>query len=117
MTLLSLGLDLPQAAMKLPGFLAAVLPSLRPKPTGGLQGPRSSQKGVVVHFTHARGHCKAFWPIVPPLQVAPSLACSVASLSRSPGRQLPDRRNLHYNDLADYLLARGDSIHMLCKTW
>ena len=44
-----------------------------------------AQKGVVVHFALTRGHCTSFWFIVPPLQVAPSLACSVASLSHSPG--------------------------------
>ena len=44
-----------------------------------------AQKGVVVHFALSRGHCTSFWFIVPPLQVTPSLACSVASLSHSPG--------------------------------
>ena len=44
-----------------------------------------AQKGIVVHFALTRGHCTSFWFIVPPLQVAPSLACSVASLSHSPG--------------------------------
>ena len=72
--------------------------------------------GVVVHFALSRGHCMAFWLIVPPLQVAPSLACSVSSLSRSPGHQLPDRCDLRRRDLADYLLVWGDSISMLCRT-
>ena len=62
---------------------------------------------VVVHLTHARGHCIAFWPRIPPLQVAPSFACSVASLSRSPGHQLPGCHSLRRVILADYLLGQG----------
>ena len=44
-----------------------------------------NNKGGVMHLAHSRGHCSSFWPSVPPLQVAPSFACSVASLSRCPG--------------------------------
>ena len=44
------------------------------------------QKDAVAHLAHSRGFCISFWPSVPPLQVAPSFACSVASLSRYPGR-------------------------------
>ena len=79
-------------------------------------GEETEKLGVVVHFALSRGHCIAFWLIVPPLQVAPSLACSVSSLSRSPGHQLPDRCDLRRRDLADYLLVWGDSISMLCRT-
>ena len=43
------------------------------------------KKGVVAHHALARGHCIAFWLSIPSLQVAPRFACSVASLSRSPG--------------------------------
>jgi len=67
----------------------------------------SEQKGGVVHLQLSRGHCIAFWPSVPPLQVAPSFACSVASLSRSPGLQLPGCHSLHCGILADYLLGWG----------
>ena len=67
----------------------------------------SGKKGGVVHLTLSRGHCIAFWPSVPPLQVAPSFACSVASLSRSPGHQLPGCRSLHCGNLTDYLLGKG----------
>ena len=65
------------------------------------------KKGGVVHLLLSRGHCIAFWPSVPPLQVAPSFACSVASLSRSPGLQLPGCHSLHCGILADYLLGWG----------
>ena len=41
------------------------------------------------------------------LQEAPSFACSVASLSRSPGLQLPGSHSLHCGILADYLLGWG----------
>ena len=43
------------------------------------------KKDGVMPATHTRGHCSSFWLMFPPLQVAPSFACSVASLSRSPG--------------------------------
>ena len=66
-----------------------------------------AKKVVVVHLTHTRGHCSAFWPSIPPLQVAPSFACSVASLSRSPGHQLPGGHSLRHVLLADYLLGWG----------
>ena len=39
----------------------------------------------VVRVLQSRGHCIPFRPTIPPLQVAPSSACSVASLSQSPG--------------------------------
>ena len=54
---------------------------------GGLGHARGhvENKGGVARLAHDRGHCIAFWPSVPPLQVAPSFACSVASLSRCPG--------------------------------
>ena len=42
-----------------------------------------------------------------PLQVAPSFACSVASLSQSPGHQLPGCHNLHCGILTDYQLGWG----------
>ena len=34
-----------------------------------------------VSSVHHRGNCISFWLSVPPLQVVPSFACSVASLS------------------------------------
>ena len=43
------------------------------------------KKDGVVHLVHNRGHCISFWLSVPPLQVAPTFACSVASLSRCAG--------------------------------
>ena len=55
------------------------------------------KKGGVVHLQLSRGHCIAFWPSIPPLQVAPSVACSVASLGRSPGLQLPGCHSLHWD--------------------
>ena len=45
---------------------------------------QKSQKDGVAHLAHTRGHCISFWLSVPPLQVALSFACSVASLSRYP---------------------------------
>ena len=65
------------------------------------------KKGGVVHLLLSRGHCIAFWPSIPPLQVAPSFACSVASLSRSPGHQLPGCHSLHCGILTDYQLGWG----------
>ena len=46
-------------------------------------------------------------PVSPPLKVVPSFACSVASLSRCPGHQLPGCHSLRRGILADYLLDRG----------
>ena len=43
----------------------------------------------------------------PPLLVAPSFACSVASLSQSPGHQLSGCRSLHRGILTDYQLGWG----------
>ena len=43
----------------------------------------------------------------PPLQVAPSFACSVASLSQSLGHQLSGCHNLHRGILTDYQLGWG----------
>ena len=56
---------------------------------------------------HSRGHCMPFWSMIPPLQVAPSFACSVASLSQSPGHQLPGCHSLHCGILTDYQLGWG----------
>ncbi len=71
------------------------------------QGRAVWKKGGVTHLAHTRGHCITFWPSVPPLQVAPSFACSVASLSRFPGHQLPGFHSLRHGILADYLLGQG----------
>ena len=57
--------------------------------------------------THTRGHCSSFWLMFPPLQVAPSFACSVASLSRSPAFQLPGHHHLHGEVLADHQFDWG----------
>ena len=77
----------------------------RPSPTVTLTV--RTKKGGVTHLAHTRGHCITFWPSVPPLQVAPSFACSVASLSRFPGHQLPGFHSLRHGILADYLLGQG----------
>ena len=61
----------------------------------------------VARVAHRRGHCLPFWPIFPPLQVAPSFACSVASLNQCPGHQLPGYCSLHRRTLADYQLGWG----------
>ena len=60
---------------------------------------------TVVHLAPSSGHCKAFSTTIPPLQVALSFACSVASLSHSPSLQLPGWHSLHRGSLADYLLG------------
>ena len=64
-------------------------------------------KDTVVHLAPSRGHCMAFSSTIPPLQVALSFACSVASLSHSPSFQLPGWRGLHHGSLADYVLGWG----------
>ena len=52
----------------------------------GKQTQSSKRKtDCVVRVLQSRGHCIPFRPTIPPLQVAPSSACSVASLSQSPG--------------------------------
>ena len=52
----------------------------------GKQTTSSKRKtDCVVRVLQSRGHCIPFRPTIPPLQVAPSSACSVASLSQSPG--------------------------------
>ena len=61
----------------------------------------------VVQLTSTRGHCLTFNPTFPPLQVALSFACSVASLSLCLSFQLPGWHSLHYVILADYLLGWG----------
>ena len=66
------------------------------------------KKGGVVHLVHSRGCCITFWPSIPPLQVAPSIACSVASLSRFPRLQLPRSCSLHHMISTDYLLGWGE---------
>lgn len=60
-----------------------------------------------MHLLLSRGHCIAFWSSVPPLQVAPSFPCSVASLRRFPGHQLSGCLSLHRGILTDYLLGWG----------
>ena len=40
--------------------------------------------GLVAHLLNYREDCLAFWLIIPPLLIVPSLACSVASLSLYP---------------------------------
>ena len=80
------------------------------------------KKGVVVHHALIRGLCTAFWLSVPSLQVAPSFACSVASLCQFPGLQLPGHHSLRHGDLADYLLEWGEpstchaGLNKLCYT-
>ena len=64
---------------------------------------------TVVHLAPSSGHCKAFSTTIPPLQVALSFACSVASLSHSPSLQLPGWHSLHRGSLADYLLGWGST--------
>ena len=39
---------------------------------------------LVAHLLNYREDCLAFWLIIPPLLIVPSLACSVASLSLYP---------------------------------
>ena len=62
---------------------------------------------VVVNLLLHRGHCNLFSHTIPPLQAAPSFACSVASLSRFPDHQLPGCSHLRERILADYLLGWG----------
>ena len=53
---------------------------------GGVKFFRKFRKAeCVVRVLQSRGHCIPFRLTFPPLQVAPSSACSVASLSQSPG--------------------------------
>ena len=66
----------------------------------------SSKKVEVVQLPPSRAHCALFWPTIPPLQVEPSFACSVSSLSQSPGLQLPGCQHLRVKNLADYLLGQ-----------
>ena len=73
----------------------------------GGRGRSCKNKDRVVHLTPSRGHCTTFSSTIPPLQVALSFACSVASLSHSPSLQLPGWHGLHHGSLADYLLVWG----------
>ena len=68
---------------------------------------RCDNKDTVAHLAPSSGHCKAFSSTIPPLQVALSFACSVASLSHSPSFQLPGWHGLRHGSLADYLLGWG----------
>ena len=67
----------------------------------------TQNKEAVVCLPPSSGHCMAFSSTIPPLQVALSFACSVASLSLSPSFQLPGWHSLHRGSLADYLLGWG----------
>ena len=66
-----------------------------------------AEKVGVVQVPRRRGSYIPFSHTVPPLQVAPSFACSVASLSQFPDHQLPGFLDLHQGILADYLLGQG----------
>ena len=44
----------------------------------------TTKKEGVAHLLTCRDDCLAFWLIIPPLLIVPSLACSVASLSLYP---------------------------------
>ena len=66
-----------------------------------------NNKVTVACLAPSSGHCVAFSSTIPPLQVALSFACSVASLSHSPSFQLPGWHSLHCGSLADYLLGWG----------
>ena len=46
--------------------------------------PMHSQKGGVAHLLYCRDDCLAFWLIILPLLIVPSLACSVTSLGLCP---------------------------------
>ena len=61
-----------------------------------------------MHLARNRGCCITFWPSIPPLQVAPSVTCSVASLSRCPGLQLPRSCSLRHRNSTDNLLGWGE---------
>ena len=45
----------------------------------------------------SRGNCISFWPSIPPLQVVPSFACSVASLSHT--------QVISHQELATYMMS------------
>ena len=66
-----------------------------------------NNKDNVVHLAPSRGQCMAFSSTIPPLQVALSCACSVASLSPPPSFQLPGWRSLHRYSLANYVIGWG----------
>ena len=84
-----------------------VLPALHIHQLALMAGGCGANKDTVAHLAPSSGHCKAFSPTIPPLQVALSFACSVASLSHSPSFQLPGWHSLHCGSLADYLLGWG----------
>ena len=46
---------------------------------------------------HSRGNCISFWLSIPPLQVVPSFACSVASLSHT--------QVISHQELATYMMS------------
>ena len=64
-------------------------------------------KGGVAVARRVRADSAPFWHMIPPLQAAPSFACSVASLSRFPDHQLPGCSHLRGRILADCLLGWG----------
>ena len=49
-----------------------------------MQRHNTQREEGVAHLLIYRDDCLAFWLIVPPLLIVPSLACSVASLSLYP---------------------------------
>ena len=71
------------------------------------KGSKSFWKNAVMQLRHARGTVKAFWMSIQPLQRAPKVACSVASLSPVSGHQLREQLSLHCGVLAGYLLGKG----------
>ena len=80
---------------------------LSPERTDTHRHRRKEKKVVVVNLLLHRGHCNSFSHTIPPLQAAPSFACSVASLSRFPDHQLPGCSHLRERILADCLLGWG----------
>jgi len=76
-----------------------------PKPVARLLTNTAKEKGSVAQLQHGRGLYILFKLSILPLQVVPSLACSVASLSPFPGHYQSGADHLHDLPLTAHLLG------------
>ena len=67
-------------SMQREGFVEGIFTILT-HTTTTKHGSANPIKGLVAHLLNYREDCLAFWVIIPPLLIVPSLACFVTSLS------------------------------------
>ena len=68
---------------------------------------RIKKEEAVASVLGNRGHRVPLCPVFPPRQIVPGFACSVASLDRFRGHQLPGHQSFRNDALANNLLGQG----------